>query len=138
MKKLILISLSVLLIFSISACGNNETSNTPTGSQSSNEKTIFEKFEDGLNELNIEFQKTVTAAEMIGAVQGIRYKLVDGNVELYMFDVDSDSLAKAKENKAVTLEGFGNVPAEINNNFALIIDEVEKKDDIISLFKSLK
>lgn len=98
---------------------------------------IFAVFESGLLSLGIEYERVDMGAEMVGALQGVKYKLPDGNVELYMFDANSDSLKVAAEKQAITLEGFGDFSANINGNYALMIEDVAQKDEILDLFQKI-
>lgn len=78
------------------------------------------------------------AADMVGAVSGVKYK--DCNVEIYQYDTDSQKYKDLVSTGSVTLEGF-NVevtPSAIHNEYVLICDEAPNKDEIISAFNSLE
>ncbi|MCI2105436.1 MAG: hypothetical protein LKK00_01765 [Intestinimonas sp.] len=162
MKRVGLLLSAFLIISTLAACssggsGSNVSTapDTPTPSTSSQEtgsspvvassadpvateKTKFEQFEAGLDELGITYEKVAVDADMVGAQQGTKYKLSDGNVELYKFDTSTDAYNTASKNKAITLQGFGDFPAEFNNDMALVFDdEVSSKADIQNLFSTL-
>ena len=54
-------------------------------------------------------------AELIGAVEGYKYKTSVGNIEIYQFDKTSDAYKSGIESNTVSLEGYGNVPATFNS-----------------------
>lgn len=137
MKRMLLLILSLLLTLGIVGCQSNKANN---GAQGAKEPTLtkFEQFEKALNDNNIAFEKTVMAAEMVGAVEGCKYKFDNGKFELYRFENGSDALKKATENKSIHLEGIGSFPAEINNDLAAIVDVEKNKDLLIEIFNSIK
>lgn len=162
MKRVGLLLSAFLIISMLSACSSGgsgssvsatpdvstpPTSSHETGSSSAaasssdpaaTEKTKFEQFEAGLDELGIKYEKVTMGADLVGAQEGVKYKLSDGNVELYKFDTSTDAYKTAVKNKAITLQGFGDFPAEFNNDMALIFDdEVSSKSDIQNLFSTL-
>ena len=135
-------SVSTAPDISTPSTSSQETGSSSAAAASSDstdaEKTKFEQFEAGLDELGIKYEKVTTGADLVGAQQGMKYKLSDGNVELYKFDTSTDAYKTAVENKAITLQGFGDFPAEYNNDMALIFDdEVSSKADIQNLFSTL-
>lgn len=137
MKKILLLLLTLLLMIGIIGCQGNEANN---GAQVPEEPALtkFEQFEKGLNDNNITFEKNVMAAEMVGAVEGYKYKFDDGKFELYRFEDGSDALKQATENKSIHLEGFGSFPVEINNNLAAIVDAENNKDILMEIFNNIK
>jgi len=152
MKKVICLLMVASMCLAMTACGES-TPSTSSAAQSSKaiasssmvasssqtEQTKFEQFESGLDKLNIKYEKVNMVAQIIGAEQGIKYKLSDGNVELYKFDKESDDYKKVVKNKAVTVSGLGDFSVELNDNMALVFDDnVKEKSDIENLFKSLK
>lgn len=139
MKKVII---SILLCILLCSCGS-ENSNINVAEQSEQQtptKTKFEQFEEGLDALNLEYTTVTMVAELLGATQGIKYKVFDWNIELYRFDTESQAYISAFENKAVHLEGFGSFPAMFNGEMALLKNDVppEYKNEIEQLFMSLK
>lgn len=148
MKRVTLLLAVCLFALMLSACSvgsskysQKSESNTTAVSPSTSpavQKTEFEQFESGLDELGIKYEKVTMGAELVGAQQGTKYKLSDGNIELYKFDISTDAYKAAVNNKAVTLQGFGAISAEFNNDMALIFDdEVSSKEDIQKLFSEL-
>lgn len=144
MRKISLLFLTLLLLtIGIVGCQSKETNETnkdASDSQVYEEPTLtkFEQFEKGLNDKKITFEKNVMAAEMVGAVEGYKYKFVDGKIELYRFEKGSDALKQVTENKSVHLEGFGSFPVEINNNLAAIVDVSNNKDILMEIFNNIK
>ena len=145
-KTILLMSLTVSLLV-MAACSSSQDSSSQlaesvqqTASQSSTSETddaVFEAFAAGLDRLGIEYEEAVMEAEIVGAVQGIRFKLSNGQIELYVFEEGSDALKAATDNKILTLEGFGAFPAKINGKYAMMIDYMGQTDAIIELFNSL-
>lgn len=107
---------------------------------STNDKTKFEQFKSGIDGLGLKYTEVVMGAQLIGAEQGTKYKLSSENsIELYRFDTSSDSYKKAKKNKAVTLEGFGDLPVEIQDDMGIMFNgTIKDKDKILDIFKALK
>lgn len=150
MKKTIAIILGIFLALTfLTACTAKEpetgdVSPSSTVSDSVSEASIpsevdgFQQFADGLKSLGLEYTETVMAAEMVGAVRGTKYVLADGNIELYLFEEGSAALDQVKANNAITLEGFGQFPAVVNGNYAMMIDEIAQKAEVIDLFNGLK
>lgn len=97
----------------------------------------FDAFANGLEQLGLSFETNWTAAQLVGAENGYRYILADGRIELYEFDASSEAFALAVANQAVTLEGFGNFPAVVAGNMAMMIDDMPAYDEIVALFVSL-
>lgn len=158
MKKF-LVSASVLLCFSLSACGSttsSQPSSTPSLSESPapsavqqsaapspsaepsvESTTPFEQFRSSLDDAGYTYEVTTMAAELVGASSGEKYKFDFGTVELYQFDEDSDALAQVEADGGVTLEGFGVFPCELNGNLAALINVTDHHDEILSMFNSL-
>lgn len=119
MKRVGLLLSAFLIISMLSACSSGgsgssvsatpdvstpPTSSHETGSSSAaasssdpaaTEKTKFEQFEAGLDELGIKYEKVTMGADLVGAQEGVKYKLSDGNVELYKFDTSTDAYKTA-------------------------------------------
>lgn len=146
MKRIICcILLGMLFIVSLTGCGdgqpqsseNNETPETMiTNEQEENKKTVFEQFEEGLKNLNIQYEKVPMASDLLGAKEGVKYKTSNGNIEIYLFE-DGDTFNKVKANKSVEMEGFGSFPVLINGNLVMLEDS-SIGNDIINLFNSVK
>ena len=116
MKKF-LVSASVLLCFSLSACGSTTSGQpassapspsespapsavqqsaapSPSADPSVESTTPFEQFRSSLDDAGYTYEVTTMAAELVGASSGEKYKFDFGTVELYQFDEDSDALAQ--------------------------------------------
>ena len=88
----------------------------------------FTGFKDELTNRGIEYETVVTAAEMVGAEQGMKFKIGEGTVELYRFDTESDAYTKAEETQSIYLEGFGAFPATVKDGLAMTISDLEEAD----------
>ena len=139
-KRIICGILSAAVLLGMAGCASK--TDGPVESSAKDERTVFEQVEDGLTDAGIKFEKTVMAAEMVGAVEGQKYKLSTGNVEVYRFEKDSDALKDAKSSGTLTLKDYGSFEAEINGNYAFLNettgDEYEKVAEIISKLINLK
>lgn len=160
MKKMFVALLTVVVVAAMSGCTNSplasgassinsQTSESSVISSESSssaensgsvptEKTKFERFEDGLDQLGLSYKKITMGADLVGAEQGIKYKFDDGSIEMYKFDKNTDAYKKAAKDKSITLEGFGSFPAEINDDLVLMFDDnIKSKSNIEKLFNSL-
>ena len=129
MKKIrvILVMLLVLTmsIFGLSGCKDDDSKTV--------EPTVFEQFENALIEKNLTFEKVTMAADLVGAEQGIKYKLQNENVELYRFDTSSDSYVVAEETQSLKMDGFGSFDATVIDGYAMLSDNLE----FINIFKGI-
>lgn len=96
----------------------------------------FTQFKDELTNRGIDYETVVTAAEMIGAEQGMKFKIGEGTVELYRFDTESDAYTKAEETQSIYLEGFGAFPATVKDSLAMTISDLEE-DDYMEIFSDI-
>lgn len=96
----------------------------------------FAQFETGLDGLGISYERLPMAAEYVGAVSGFKYKTADFTVELYQFDPESDAYQQASANNAITMEGFGSIPAYVANGFAMYC-ESGLPQTVLDLFNTL-
>ena len=126
MKKfrVILVMLLALALFVLGGCKNGDSTVS---------STVFEQFENALIDKNLEYEKVTMAADLVGAEQGIKYKLQDENVEIYRFDPTSDAYLKAKETQSLQLDGFGAFEATVLNGYAINSDNLE----LINIFKDI-
>ncbi len=108
---------------------------TPSGEPES-AGTVFEQYEAGLEAQGISFEKVQMAAEIVSAAEGMKYKIGDGAVELYLFDEGAEAYVAAEEKQALTLEGFGDFPATVENGMALVVSDLEG-DAYLEIFRSL-
>ena len=109
----------------------------PKSDESSVEETPFDKFQQGLDNAGYSYEIVPMAAELVGAISGVKYKLDFGTVEVSQFEDGSEALASAVEGGGILLEGFGTFPCDFNGNLAALIDVTENKDAILDLFNSL-
>lgn len=98
--------------------------------------TIFEQYEAALEAQGISFEKVQMAAEIVGAAEGAKYKIDGGAVELYCFDVDGEAYKTAEDKQALTMQGFGDFPATVENGMALIVSDLES-EPYLEIFRSL-
>lgn len=108
-------------------------SSTLPSSESATKPTVFQQFEAALTEKNLTFEKVTMAAELIGAEQGVKYKLQDENVEIYRFDTSSDAYLEAEKTQSLKMEGFGAFEATVVNGYAINSDNLE----LINIFKDI-
>lgn len=119
------------------AQSNTETQSKPT-QPIQDSVDSFLTFQNGIDSLGLTYEVTFVLAQMLGAERGYRYTLDDGRIELYEFDVNSEAFALVVQNKAITMEGFGDIPVVVAGNMAMIInDNISTYSDIIALFTSL-
>lgn len=129
MKKLIVMFLVTIFICGLVGCGaNNITDETASGTnqtQGEESKTVFDRFEQALSDKDITFEKIQMAADLVGAKQGVKYKIGNGSVELYSFDKSSETYRTAEDKQALTLEGFGDFSCVVTNGYALLVNDLE-------------
>lgn len=101
------------------------------------QQTVFEQYETALEEKGESFERVQMAAEIVGAREGVKYKIGNGAVELYLFDEENEAYQRAYENQALTMEGFGDFPATVENGMAIIVSDLEE-ERYIEIFQSLK
>lgn len=75
-------------------------------------------------------------AELVGAVEGKKYKTAEFKVEVYMFDEDSEAYKNLVETGKLELEGFGQFDAILNGKYAMLANDVP--EDFIEVFKNIK
>lgn len=115
-----------------------ELSSTIPSSSNTESSSPFEQFKAELDALNYIYTETAMASDLVGAKQGVKYEFESGGkIEIYLFEENSESLKKATQNKAITLEGFGDFAAEINGNLAAIIDGINDPQPIIEAFNKI-
>lgn len=110
-RKLIVITLAVMMLASLVACGGK--------------KDVLSKFEDELKSRNIAYEKVETAAAMIGAEKGVKFLIGDGRVEVYVFDKSSEAYKTAEKNQKISLAGFGEFPALITSGVAMMVEDLD-------------
>lgn len=109
---------------------------TETEKPTESSKDVFTQFEETLNSKGIAYEKTEMAAGMIGAESGTKYKIGDGKVELYKFDISTEAYKSAEKTQKIALEGFGEFKATVKNGYALMLENLDEKQ-YIEIFNSL-
>ena len=153
-----LIALSLACAVSLSACGSAASSAAPSTAEApagtaapaataepTPEPTAappasadaFASFESGLDALGITYERVTMAAEYIGAKTGYKYKSDGYNVELYQFDPDSDAYKQAAADNAVTMDGFGTIPAYVHDGLAMLCTDGDLPQSVLDVFNAL-
>ncbi len=130
MKKLISITLVLLLALSLAACGSQ--------SGSTKKEYTFAEFQAALGEKVAMDSVSEKSADMIGAVQGIGFFVGDKSFELYQFD-DNAKIKDAEDGKfSFTIQGFGTfeMNSTVNGKFVLLYKNAD--DAVISAFQSIQ
>ena len=76
------------------------------------------------------------AAELIGGVDGYKYKTPDYNIEVYTFDPSSDAYLTAEKDGTVAMEGFGSFSAYAHNGMVLVQTD-NLPQEVIDLFNAM-
>ena len=76
------------------------------------------------------------AAELIGGVNGYKYKTPDYNIEVYTFDPSSDAYLTTEKDGTVIMEGFGSFPAYAHNGMVLVQTD-NLPQEVIDLFNAM-
>lgn len=153
-----LIALALACAVSLSACGSAASSAAPsaTGAPTSTAAPVataeptpeptaappasadaFAAFGSGLDSLGISYERVTMAAEYIGAKTGYKYKTDGYNVELYQFDPDSDAYKRAVSDNAVTMDGFGTIPAYVHDGLAMLCTYGDLPQSVLDVFNAL-
>lgn len=155
MRKISVFAVSCAAVLLLSACGSSSSS-VPASSgassavSSSSEPTSsvaisssapandsFSDFEAALSENGIAYtEKVRMAAELIGGVDGYKYKTPDYNIEVYTFDPSSDAYLTAEKDGIVTMEDFGSFPAYAHNGMVLVQTD-SLPQEVIDLFDAM-
>lgn len=153
-----LVALALACAVSLSACGSAASSAAPSAAEAPTataapaataeptpEPTAappasadaFASFESGLDSLGIAYERVTMAAEYIGAKTGYKYKTDGCNVELYQFDPDSDAYKQAAADNAVTMDGFGTIPAYVHDGLAMLCTDGDLPQSVLDVFNAL-
>ena len=111
---------------SVATSNDTQTQATESGTQDKEELSVFERFENALQNQGISFDSTQMVADLIGAKQGVKYSIGDGKIELYLFDEESEKYAAALSSQKLTLEGFGDFDAHVASGVAMLIDGLDE------------
>lgn len=76
------------------------------------------------------------AAELIGGVDGYKYKTPDYNIEVYTFDPSSDAYLTTEKDGTVIMEGFGSFTAYAHNGMVLVQTD-NLPQEVIDLFNAM-
>lgn len=153
MRKISVFAVSCAAVLLLSACGSSSSSapassgassavsssSEPVSSVSSSASVddAFSDFEAALSENGIAYtEKVRMAAELIGGVNGYKYKTPDYNIEVYTFDPSSDAYLTAEKDGTVIMEGFGSFPAYAHNGMVLVQTD-NLPQEVIDLFDAM-
>lgn len=153
MRKISVFAVSCAAVLLLSACGSSSSSvpassgassavsssSEPVSSVSSSVSVddAFSDFEAALSENGIAYtEKVRMAAELIGGVNGYKYKTPDYNIEVYTFDPSSDAYLTAEKDGTVIMEGFGSFPAYARKGMVLMQTD-NLPQEVIDLFNAM-
>lgn len=153
MRKISVFAVSCAAVLLLSACGSSSSSvpassgassavsssSEPVSSVSSSASVddAFSDFEAALSENGIAYtEKIRMAAELIGGVNGYKYKTPDYNIEVYTFDPSSDAYLTTEKDGTVIMEGFGSFPAYAHNGMVLVQTD-NLPQEVIDLFNAM-
>lgn len=153
MRKISVFAVSCAAVLLLSACGSSSSSvpassgassavsssSEPVSSVSSSASVddAFSDFEAALSENGIAYtEKVRMAAELIGGVNGYKYKTPDYNIEVYTFDPSSDAYLTAEKDGTVIMEGFGSFPAYAHKGMVLMQTD-NLPQEVIDLFNAM-
>lgn len=155
MRKISVFAVSCATVLLLSSCGSSSSSvpaSSVTSSTASNSleptssvavsssapvNDAFYDFEAVLSENGISYtEKVRMAAELIGGVDGYKYKTPDYNIEVYTFDPSSDAYLTAEKDGAVIMEGFGSFPAYAHKGMVLMQTD-NLPQEVIDLFNAM-
>lgn len=153
MRKISAFAVSCAAVLLLSACGSSSSSvpasssassavssfSEPVSSVSSSASVddAFSAFEAALSENGIAYtEKVRMAAELIGGVDGYKYKTPDYNIEVYTFDPSSDAYLTTEKDGTVIMEGFGSFPAYAHKGMVLMQTD-NLPQEVIDLFDAM-
>lgn len=155
MRKISVFAVSCAAILLLSACGSSSSSapassgassavssssepvSSVSVSSSASVDDAFSDFEAALSENGIAYtEKVRMAAELIGGVDGYKYKTPDYNIEVYTFDPSSDAYLTAEKDGTVAMEDFGSFPAYAHNGMVLVQTD-GLPQEVIDLFDAM-
>lgn len=142
MRRITAAVLFSMILLTMSACGSSSgqpatskaaAGSTPAPAQTTQapaqqqEKDMFTKFEEALTAAGVKYEKVTMGAELVGAEQGIKYKIDNGAIEIYRFDTSKEAYKTAEKTQSLKLEGFGAFQATVKNGAAMIIKDLDEK-----------
>ena len=141
-SRIMAAGMSLMIILALTGCGSGagqqatskaasvstvaQVQSTQAQSQQQ-EKDMFTKFEEALTAAGVKYQKVTMGAELVGAEQGIKFKIDNGTVEIYRFDTGKDEYKTAEKTQSLKMEGFGAFQATVKNGAAMIINGLDEK-----------
>ena len=134
-KRLLIIGFIVLSLIACNKNGKQELSENvlynekdkTTINEEEVQKDVFSEFEEELKKSGIKYETVKMAANLIGAQDGMKYKIGDGVIELYRYDIDSDSYKTAEQTQSIYLDGFGSFEAKVKNGIAILIRDLDEE-----------
>lgn len=139
MKKKLLMFFVLLAISAgvVLACGSDGDNEKGDDLKNQTQEKTLDDVEQFLKEKNVlSGEKTKTAAEMIGAIDGFKY--LESNTEIYVYDTDSEEYTKLSAGEEVPIkgmEGFFVKAVSVNGKFVLM---GEPSQEIIDAFNSFQ
>ncbi len=139
MKKKLLMFFVLLAISAgvVLACGSGGDNEKGNDLKNQTQEKTLDDVEQFLKEKNVlSGEKTKTAAEMIGAIDGFKY--LESNTEIYVYDTDSEEYTKLSAGEEVPIkgmEGFFVKAVSVNGKFFLM---GEPSQEIIDAFDSFQ
>lgn len=139
MKKKLLMFFALLAISAgvVLACGSGGDNEKGDDLKNQTQEKTLDDVEQFLKEKNVlSGEKTKTAAEMIGAIDGFKY--LESNTEIYVYDTDSEEYTKLSAGEEVPIkgmEGFFVKAVSVNGKFVLM---GEPSQEIIDAFDSFQ
>lgn len=97
-------------------------------------------------EIEIESETENTECDLIGATEGVTYKIDGKIIQVYKFDLDKSdeltvsNLKKAQEEGIVIMPSFNNYEFKVIYNKGLVLinsEEHPREEEIVNIFKSL-
>lgn len=112
------------------------------------ETATIQAFKEKLEENDIVIDEETVDGEsgLIGAAEGVSYKIENERIQVYRFDLDKtdeltvENLKKAQEEEKVVMPSFNNFEIKVKYNKGLVLINSEnhpQKEKIIEIFESL-
>lgn len=141
LKSALTICLILVTVLSLGVYAANCSASEITGKavEPPASQNIFHKFEQKLQDLGIEYSTETFRAELVGAQDGLRYKIGNGRAEVFVFDTLTEDYRKAAETGRIYLkEPRLSMPAVQNGAAFLYINNLNDiKIQLTDIFKNL-
>lgn len=149
-KKIVTLLLITTMIFS--GCGGNSNNTKETELSKQNETVEDEETESKTDAASVEErslagieqymldggyltgERTLKAAEMVGAIDGFGY---DCGIEIYEYDTSSDTYASVAAGEEIPLEGMDGYFVKfeaVNGEFALFVSDESNLQAVVDAF----